>query len=113
MTDTTAPLHPLAGETLLSFAQAAKQLPSRSGGRAHATTLWRWSTIGARTPNGRVKLERVRVGSVWFTSREALSRFFAALAEPADDDRPPIRTPTQRKRASERAARQLENLGVS
>src|SRR5947209_2713591 len=111
---TTAPLHPLTGEALLSFARAARELPSRTGGHAHSATLWRWATTGARTPaSGRVRLERVRIGSTWYTSREALARFLAALsAEPDRTAPPPIRTPGQRQRAAVRAGRELEKAGI-
>ena len=53
-------LHPLFGKALLSFAAAGRELPSRTGGHAHAATLWRWSAKGVRTPGGLVRLERVQ-----------------------------------------------------
>jgi hypothetical protein len=108
------PLHPLAGETLRSFAAAARELPSRTGRHAHATTLWRWATTGAKAPSGvRVRLERVRIGSTWYTSVEALQRFFSALSAGPDAAMPPLpRTPGQQRRAAERAAAVLGKLGI-
>ena len=80
MIDSIAIPHPLHGEKLLSFAVLARALPSRSGGHACPSTLWRWSTVGARNTTGeRLRLERVRVGGCWFSSAEAVGRFLAAL----------------------------------
>lgn len=113
-TTTPVPIHPLHGETLLSFAAAARQLPSRSGGRAHPSSIWRWTQVGARTPGGgRVRLERVKIGSVWFTSREALARFLAALAG-TDDNAIPVApaSPTQIRLRNKREIEQLERIGI-
>jgi hypothetical protein len=110
-----ARIHPLVGERLLSFAAAARLLPSRAGGHVHASTLWRWCTSGACRPGGgRVRLERVRIGGTWFTSAEAISRFLAKLsAEPDRSDVPLLRrTPAQRRRGHERASRELDNAGI-
>jgi hypothetical protein len=107
------PLHSLAGETLRSLAAAARELPSRTGGHAHATTLWRWATAGVKSPRGvRVRLERVRIGGTWYTSVEALQRFLAALTVTPDAAVPPTpRTPCQRRRAAELAGAALDKLG--
>lgn len=68
----------LLTEDVLSLAQAADQsvLPRRRGGkRPHASTLYRWATVGCRG----VKLETIRFGGTLCTSLEALQRFTAAL----------------------------------
>jgi hypothetical protein len=68
---------------------------------------------GARGPNGeRVKLEALRLGGRWVSSREALQRFAEALTPHTDTPASATRTPRQRRRASERAARELERLGI-
>jgi hypothetical protein len=44
------------------------------------STILRWVTIGALSPDGkRVRLDAVRLGGRWITSREALQRFAEAL----------------------------------
>jgi hypothetical protein len=106
-------IHALAGEQLRSFAAAARELPSRTGGHAHATTLWRWATAGAKSPLGvRVRLERVRIGGTWYTSLESLQRFFAALTATPYAYFPPPRTPGLGRRAAERAGAVLDKLGI-
>lgn len=65
-------------QTLITLREAAATLPHRRGGRpTHSATLFRWATEGLRG----VKLEVVQVGATKCTSREALQRFFAKLAE--------------------------------
>jgi hypothetical protein len=76
----------LRGEGL-SLAQAARALPSGRGrGRLNPTTLWRWSSSGARSKAGRrIFLEVARLGCRIATSRPALARFISSL----DDSAPP------------------------
>ena len=65
-------------ECVLSFAEAAKQLPLRRGGRrVHVATLYRWASAGLRG----VRLETLRVGGTLCTSLKALQRFFDALSD--------------------------------
>jgi hypothetical protein len=72
----------------------------------------RWIKQGVRGPNGRVHLEAIRIGGRFLTSVEALERF-AAAQTPDLADRPQLpRTPTARRRASERAAEQLSRIGM-
>jgi hypothetical protein len=70
---------------------------------------------GAKAPDGsKVKLEAVRMGSRWLTSREALQRFAERLT-PHVGDTPEIaapRTAGRQRRAAERADGQLRALGV-
>ena len=69
---------------------------------------------GAGAPDGNlVKLEAVRIGGRWLTSREALQRFVAALTPRVDAAAPaPPRTKEARTRSSERAATELKRMGV-
>jgi len=105
----------LSTEKLLSFAQAAKALPGHRGdGPCNPSTLWRWSKTGCRAADGRmVRLETVKLGGRSLTSEEALQRFAERLTgEQITPDELPIRTPSKRQAASERAAKKLEAAGI-
>lgn len=65
-------------EQLVSLADAAAWVRSRSGRKTHVSTLYRWALRGCR---GR-KLETVLIGRERMTSREALNRFFEERPEP-------------------------------
>jgi hypothetical protein len=74
--------------------------------------VYRWILDGVRTPHGKVRLEAIRLGGRWLTSVEALERF-AARQTPELEDRPLLpRTPVARRRASERAERKLQQIGI-
>ena len=106
-------------EDLLSLTEATKVIPKVNRKRMAKSTLWRWCRKGLRG----VHLEYVRVGRDIATSREALNRFFVALAE-ADaslDDPKPLRLPRANRpryseraqqRAIERAERRLAEAGI-
>jgi hypothetical protein len=82
--------------------------------RTCLSTVLRWVLRGSRAPDGSlVRLEAVRLGGKWVTSREALQRFAEKLT-PTFDNKPaePPRSPTARARASARAARELERVGI-
>lgn len=109
----------LMTETIISLSEAARRLPaSRGRGRACPSTIWRWITAGVRMPNDqRLRLEGIRMGGRWLTTVEALIRFAerqTAIRQPDPDgsQMPFFRTPTQRRRANEAAARQLEKMGL-
>jgi len=107
-------------EQVITFAQAADELPRRRRGRkCHVSTFYRWATNGCRG----VILETIQVGATRCTSREALQRFFERLsagvqagASPGDPSRlravPGGRTIAQRQRASAEAGRKLAELGA-
>ena len=103
-------------EELLSLTQATKVMPQIKGKRPAISTLWRWCRKGL---NG-VCLEYVRVGRKIATSREALNRFFNALAEtdermvsPPRPQRPAIRsTSRSRQRAIDEAERICHEAGL-
>jgi|SRR5262245_20271825 len=60
----------------ITIAAAAKFVPT-SHGIASPDTLWRWIVIGKRG----VRLDGARlVGKTWWTSRQALERFWDELA---------------------------------
>jgi hypothetical protein len=106
----------LSTETTLSLAQAARLLPPGRGERpVTLSCILRWVLRGARSPSGElIRLEAIRVGGRWVTSREALQRFSERLTPDlaASGPGPTPRTPGRRRRASERAGRELERLGL-
>ncbi|HUE15799.1 MAG TPA: DUF1580 domain-containing protein [Planctomycetaceae bacterium] len=76
-------------ETLITFAEAAKHLPIRRGGKKVAvSTLYRWAKDGVRG----VILESLQCGGTLCTSLPALQRFFARLS--AQRSRVPLTTPS-------------------
>lgn len=106
-------------EDLLGLTEATKVIPKINKNRIARSTLWRWCRKGLRG----VHLDYVRVGRDIATSREALNRFFVALAEtdpPLDNPRPlrlpdDIRSQRSRraqKRAFDRAERRLAEAGI-
>jgi hypothetical protein len=104
----------LSSESIISLAQAAKLVPSGRRGRpTHFSTLLRWILAGVKGPTGEtVRLEAVRLGGRWLTSREALQRFAEAQTPRVADSGTTPRTPTARKRASERAEKELSRHGI-
>jgi hypothetical protein len=65
------------------------------------------------TSGGVVRLEAVRMGGRWLTSLEALERFAAAQTpQLAAEKTTAQRSLAQRPRASEQAAKELEQLGM-
>jgi Protein of unknown function (DUF1580) len=101
-------------EQTMSFANAATILPPCRGGKPpHPSTIFRWASRGVIGPGGaRIRLEAVRLGATWITSAEAIERFCAALTPSNDTAIVTPSTPSQRQRASERAAMELEAMGV-
>jgi hypothetical protein len=107
--------HTILREHTLRLREIGQYLPTgRRGKRLSLSAALRWVLDGVRLPDGqRLKLEAVRVGNKWITSLEALERFAAAQTPRLDGDPAPApRTPTARRRASERAAKELEAAGI-
>jgi hypothetical protein len=106
----------LTSETLLPLADACRLIPpARNGRRTHISTVLRWIPRGTSSPSGEVvRLEAVRLGGRWMTSREALQRYADRLTPHPTTDAPatPPRTPTARRRASDRAAAELDRIGI-
>ena len=74
----------ISAEQLLTLPQAARVRPhGRLGRPTHPSTVYRWISRGARGGAGVVRLEGVRIGGSWYTSREALQRFADRLTEKA------------------------------
>jgi hypothetical protein len=104
----------ISTESILSLREAAKLLPSSRLGRPCSfQCILRWILNGTKSPDGQiVKLEALRLGGRWITSREALQRFAEALTPPTTDNSVSTRTPKHCRRAADRAEQQLERLGI-
>jgi hypothetical protein len=78
------------------------------------TSAWRWLTSGVKSKDGIVvKLRAGRIGGKWYTSTQALQEFQLALTPQSDIPPPPVHRPaSKRQRESEKAARELEKLGI-
>lgn len=90
----------LLTEECLTFAQAARWLPSfRGPGKNSPNTIARWCQEGLLSDSRkhRYYLQKVRIGGTNFTSKEALRRFFAKL-----DDGPSAARPRKRKSSEKR-----------
>ena len=106
----------LFNEDIISLSQAAKVMPAVDGKRVHTSTVFRWCKKGVRG----VRLEYSRLGRRIVTSREALSRFGAALADAdktprassAGRSESPTRTPAERRRAMAAAEARLAKRGL-
>ena len=83
-------------ENCMSLALAARQLPMlREAKTPRPDTLYRWSTVGARSRSGKtIRLEVFKVGGTNCTSMEALERFVLRLndVEHQNDDRSDFHT---------------------
>jgi hypothetical protein len=105
-----------AGEGL-GIAATGRLFPAYRGkGKVNPATVWRWVMKGQKSKRGAVvKLEAVRVGGRWLTTRSAVARFVTTLTEMEElepvSPHARIRSPAERRRASERAARYLEAHG--
>jgi hypothetical protein len=76
-------------EALVPLADACALIPSSRGQRTYYSTLLSWVQKGVKAPGGkRVRLEALRVGGRWMTSREALQRFAEALTPRMEDAAP-------------------------
>jgi len=96
-------------EELVTLADAVQLVPRTGGKRVHFSTLWRWALRGVRGH----RLEHVRVGRTICTSREALNRFFHALADQPAEPTPVARpTPRWREVDSRRSKQILDEAGI-
>ena len=90
-------------ETIITLGEACRLVPPRGISTA---CMARWIVTGVR---GAV-LETIRIGGRRLTSREALSRFFAA--QNATGTPAPTITAGQRRRQAETADRLLQEAGL-
>jgi hypothetical protein len=104
----------LVAETPLSLRQAAALFPiNRNGRPVSVSCIFRWIAQGVRGPDGGVlRLEALRAGGRWITSREAVQRFVEAQT-PRLSDAPPLPpSAAERSRHAARVAAQLDAIGI-
>jgi hypothetical protein len=82
--------------------------------KTHFSTAFRWITKGVPGATGeRVRLEALRIGGRWWTSRPAFKRFAEATTPSLGAPIAPVpRSTTARQRASEHAAKRLSQIGI-
>ena len=95
-------------ETPIRLHEAARVAGEGRGERpTHESTVLRWILAGVRGPGGhKVRLEGMRIGTHWVTSREALTPRLGDTPVPA------YRTAARRQRAAWRAGEQLKKIGI-
>ena len=100
----------LSIEPPITLAEAVDVLPKPGGRGTHFSTILRWILKGHRG----VKLEALRLGGRWVTSRAALQRFAERLTPNLDDNttQPVTRSSSRRQRAAEQAERELAAAGI-
>ncbi len=92
----------IAGDsiTILEIARQFSVSPS---------TAFRWIMRGLPDEHGeRTRLQAIRRGKVWLSSRAALQRFLAALPASPASAPPQVRTPSRRERDSARSQATLK-----
>lgn len=96
----------ISAETVVTFTDAAKDLPRRRRGRpVHPATLHRWASRGI----GGVRLEFIKIGGTRCTSREALQRFFDTITRASGDEQAAASRPVERD--VEQTSERLEQAG--
>jgi hypothetical protein len=97
------------------LSELARRVPSYRGGRpATLSRILRWVLTGVRGPGGeRIRLEAAKMPGGWISTPQALARFVARQTPRVDGEpAPKPRSPAARRRASERAAKELKRMGV-
>jgi hypothetical protein len=100
------------GETLT---RAARRVPrTRQDRPVTLSCLLRWISTGVMgADRQRIRLEAARLAGKWVTTPGAIRRFVEAQTPCLDAEPPPTsRTPGRRRRESERAAKELNRLGI-
>lgn len=96
------PIIDLENDELLTLAQACRLLPRKPS----PATLWRWRKVGVLVNGQRIRLECIRVGGKWHTTRKAFSEFVRSQTEAATID------DTESTERSERTERKLTEAGL-
>ncbi len=94
-------------DSALTLTQAAALIGSHTGRRPSASTCWRWALRGIRGK----KLEVIRIGGLYYTTRGMVEAFLNDLPRPSPMDmRTPPARPARTTTASEvaRERRQRE-----
>jgi hypothetical protein len=98
----------------LTLTQAARRAPrTRQDRPVTLSCLFRWITTGVIGPDGRrVQLEAARLAGKWVTTPGAIRRFVEAQTPLIRaGEAPAPRSAAQRRRASERADKELDRAG--
>src|SRR5262245_56296669 len=100
------------GETLTRLARLIQ--PSRKGRPTSLSCLLRWVLNGVKGPGGQViYLEAARLSGKWVSTPGAIRRFVLAQnSSEVNATAPPTRTVTARRRAAERADKELAAMGM-
>ena len=91
-----------SAEAKIDLQEAAQLVPGTCRGKTiHVTTSARWVMRGVVGPTGeRIRLEALKLGNRWLTSREALERFSLRLTPDFSDSQARIsRSASARKKA--------------
>jgi hypothetical protein len=98
-----------------TLTQAARLVPrTRQDRPVSIGCLLRWVNPGVLGPDGqRIRLEAARLAGRWVTTPGAIRRFVQAQTPPLDGGPAPApRSPGVRQRASERAGKELDRVGI-
>ncbi|WP_413430908.1 DUF1580 domain-containing protein [Crateriforma spongiae] len=70
-------------EDILTIAEARAEIARVTGRRCRPdkATMTRWIQRGVGEGDAKVKLEAIRLGRQWFTSRQAITRFIEARSK--------------------------------
>lgn len=69
-------------ERLMTLSEAARTLPGRRRGRPlHASSIYRWATVGVGSGGSGERLETIQVGGTTYTTASALADLFARLSK--------------------------------
>ena len=101
----------ISKEALVSVGEIPSYVPrnARTRKKINLATPWRWIQRGCRG----VKLETVLIGGKRYTSVEALQRFVERTTAAADGTSTvTASTPSARKKAHEKANRELDAAGI-
>lgn len=100
----------ILNEQVLSLTEAAKLIPRRRAGKkCSVSCLYRWTVSGCKG----VILESLQCGGTRVTSREALSRMFAALSAASGTRISAAKSkPGEREKAIAEAEFKCEQLGL-
>jgi len=99
----------LLNETIIFLQDVPRLMPRTPRGRPiHLCTVVRWKDRGLRG----VKLEAVRLGGRWVTSREALERFVERLTSAASAGGAASETTATVNRRADQAGEVLKREGI-
>jgi hypothetical protein len=102
-------------DDLLTLSEIAKRIPGARGARRlHPATITRWILKGTKATDGSlVRLRATRVGYRWLVRAGDLEEFFRTLSAPVETTAvPTVRAPAARRKASDRAAAKLKEMGA-